>query len=156
MVNFTEALDRKLEEVKRPPNLPVGHYVWQIEKMPDQEEFESRNTGDKFDRLTFQCVCVEASDDVDPDDLEAYGNVSGARNRKSFLFTQNPDEKAAFERSEFQLKRFLEHCGVDLSLSIGEGIAEAVGKQFLGEVKHRPDPNDPEIIYAEIGNTAEV
>lgn len=155
-MNFTEALDRKLEEVKRPPNLPTGHYIWTIDKMPDQETFESRNTGDTFDRLTFQVKCISAHDDVDPDELEEYGNVAGAVNRKSFLFTQNPEDKAAFERSMFQLRRFLGHCGVDESLSVGEAISAAVGTQFLGEITHRPDPNDAEIIYAEIKATAEV
>lgn len=155
-MNFTQALDRKLEEVKRPPNLPTGHYIWQINKVPDQETFESTRTGDTFDRLTFTCTCVEASDDVDPDDLAEYGNVAGAVNRKTFLFTQNEDEKAAFERSMFQLKRFLEHCGVDEGLSLEEAINDVVGKQFLGEIGHRPDPNDPEVIYAEIKKTAAV
>lgn len=155
-MNFTDALDRKLEEVKRPPNLPMGHYIWTVSKAPEQESFESRNTGDTFDRITFQVTCVSASDDVDPDELAEYGNVAGAVNRKSFLFTQNPEEKAAFERSMFQLKRFLGHCGVDEDLSVGEALQAAVGTQFLGEITHRPDPNDPEVIYAEIRATAEV
>ena len=155
-MNFTDSLNRKMEEVKRPPNLPTGHYVWQINKVPEQESFESSRTGTTFDRLTFQVSCVEAMDDVDPDDLAEYGNVAGTLNRKSFLFTQDPDEKAGFERSMFQLKRFLEHCGVEEDVTLEEGINNAVGNQFVGEVTHRPDPNDTEIIYAEIGRTAAV
>ena len=65
-MKFTDALDRKLEEVKRPPNLPTGHYVWQINKVPDREEFDSSRTGKTFDRITFQLTCVEAMDDVKP------------------------------------------------------------------------------------------
>jgi len=155
-MNFTDALDRKMEEVKRPPNLPTGHYIWQINKVPEQETFESSRTGTTFNRLTFQVACVSAMDDVDPDDLEEYGNVAGTLNRKSFLFTQDPEEKAQFERSIFQLKRFLEHCGVDESLSLLEGTNDVVGNQFVGEITHRPDPNDTEVIYAEIGRTAAV
>lgn len=155
-MDFSQALDRKLEEVKRPPNLPIGHYTWQINKVPEQETFESSRTGDTFDRLTFQCVCVEAADDVDTDDLEDYGNVAGALNRKSFMFTQNEEEKASWDRSLFNLTRFLKHCGVDESLSVEQGINDIVGHQFIGELNHRPDPNDAEIIYAEIGRTAAV
>ena len=155
-MKFTDALDRKLEEVKRPPNLPTGHYVWQINKVPDREEFDSSRTGKTFDRITFQLTCVEAMDDVDPDELEEYGNVQGAMNRKTFLFSQDDEDKAAFERSVFNLKRFLEHCGVDESLSLEEGINDAVGKQVVGELTHRPDPEDPEVIYAEVNRTAAV
>lgn len=152
-MRFSEALDRKLEEVKRPPNLPVGHYIWQISKHPDFDEFDGRDGG-KFERVTFQLSCVQASDDVDPDELASYGNVQGALNRKTFLFNNSDDDKANFERSMFNLKRFLEHAGVDQSLSLSEALAASVGAQFLGELTHRPDPKDPEVIYAEVGKTA--
>lgn len=155
-MKFSAALDRKLEEIKRPPNLPVGHYTFQVTKHPELDEFESNKTGGRFERVTFTMQCVAASDDVDTDDLAAYGNVSGAQMRKTFLFTQSEDDKASFDRSVFNLRRFLGHLGVDESLSLGEAFAAAVNAQCLGEVTHRPDPNDPEIIYAEIGRTAEV
>lgn len=152
-MKFTDALDRKMEEVKRPPNPPVGHYTWQVKKHPDSDSFDSRNSGKTFDRLEFQMSCVEPSDDVDTDDLAEYGNVAGFLTRKSFLF-DNEDEQA-FERSLYNLKRFLEHLGVDAdSMSLSEALAATVGAQCLGELKHRPDPNDPEIIYAELGKTA--
>jgi hypothetical protein len=153
-MKFSDALDRKLEEIKRPPVLPAGHYIWQITKHPEIDEFESSKTGGTFERVTFNLACVAASDDVDPDDLANYGNVQGAGNRKTFLFSNSPDDKAAFERSEFNLRRFLGHCGVDETLSFSEALAASVGQQFLGELTHRPDPNDPEIIYAEVGRTA--
>lgn len=151
-MRFTDALDRRMEEVKRPPNPPVGHYTWQVKKHPDSDSFDSRNSGKTFDRLSFQMSCVGASDDVDPDDLAEYGDVSGFVTSKSFLF-DNEDEQA-FERSMYNLKRFLEHLGVDESLSLSEALAACVGAQCLGELKHRPDPADPEIVYAELGRTA--
>lgn len=151
-MRFTDALDRKMEEVKRPPNPPVGHYTWQVKKHPDSDSFDSRNSGKTFDRLSFQMACISASDDVDPDDLGEYGDVNGFITNKSFLF-DNEDEQA-FERSMYNLKRFLEHLGVDPALSLSEALAACVGAQCLGELKHRPDPNDAEIIYAELGRTA--
>ena len=153
-MKFSEALDRKVEDVKRPPNPPVGHYTWQVRQHPANEDFESKNTGKKFDRLTFQMQAVEASDDVDPDELAEFGNVAGFVTSKTFLF-DNEDEQA-FERSMFNLKRFLTHLGVDESLELGEALAASVGAQCLGELKHRPDPNDPEIVYAELGRTAQL
>ncbi len=151
-MKFTDALDRKMEDVKRPPNPPVGHYTWQVKKHPDTDSFESKNSGKTFDRLEFSMACVAPSDDVDPDDLAEYGDVTGFLTRKSFLF-DNADEQA-FERSMYNLKRFFEHLGVDESLSVSEALAACIGAQCLGELKHRPDPNDPEVVYAELGRTA--
>lgn len=158
-MKFSEALDRNMEEIKRPPNLPTGNYTWQVKKHPEIDEFESRNTGDTFERITFQLACVSPSDDVDTDELDAYGNVEGALNRKSFLFNTNPDEKAAFDRSLFNIKRFLGHLGLDVDedgITLSDALAASVNAQCLGEITHRPDPNDPEIVYAEVGRTAEV
>ena len=155
-MKFSDALDRKLEDVKRPPNLPVGHYTWQVNKLPEIDSFDSSRTGTTFERITFQMTCVEARDDVDADDLNDFGNVQGALNRKSFLFSADEDDKAAFERSMFNLRRFLGHLGVDESLSVTEALSASVGAQCVGELTHRPDPSDPEIIYAEIGRTAEM
>lgn len=155
-MNFTDALNRKLEEVERPPNLPVGHYIWQISKVPDIEDFESSKTGTAFKRITFNLSCVEATDEVDPDELEEYGNPAGALNRKSFLFSLAEEDKAGFDRSMFQLRRFLENAGADTTVSLEEGMNAIVGNQIMGEIAHRPDPNDPEVIYAEVRKTAAV
>lgn len=155
-MRFSDSLDRKLEEINRPPNLPLGHYIWQVSKHPSIDEFDSSKTGGKFERVTFQVTCVSASDDVDADELAAYGNVQGAQNRKTFLFSNSEDDKANFERSMFNLRRFLGHCGIDEGMALNEAFAASVGQQFLGEITHRPDPNDSEIIYAELGKTAEV
>lgn len=154
-MKFSNALDRKLEEIQRPPVPPVGHYIWQVSKHPEIDEFESKNTGGTFERVTFQLVIVQAGEDVDPDDLREYGNVQGFQSRKTFLFSNSDDDKANFERSMFNLRRFLGHCGVDESLALNEAMAASVGQQVMAELTHRPDPNDPEVIYAEVGKTAE-
>jgi len=153
-MRFTDALDRKLEDIKRPPNPPVGHYVWQIAKHPDIEEFTSR-AGVDFERVTFQLACVSPSDDVDSDELKEYGKVVGYRNRKTFLFSESEDDQANFDRSMFNLRRFLGHCGVPEELSLTEAFAASVGTTCLGELTHRPDPEDTEVIHADIGTTAE-
>lgn len=151
-MKFTDALDRKMEEVKRPPNPPIGHYIWQVKKHPETDSFEARTSGKQFDKLTFSMTCIEPSDDVDPDDLADYGNVAGFITSKVFMF-DNEDEQA-FERSMFNMKRFLEHLGVDESLSLSEALAASVNAQCLGELKHRADPQDAEVVYAELGKTA--
>lgn len=154
-MNFTQALDKSLDDVKRPAALPIGHYIWQITKHPEVSSFEGRD-GTQFERVTFNVSCVAASDDVNPGALSAYGNVQGAMNRKTFLFSNSPDDQANFDRTMFNLKRFLGHLGIGAGMSVSEGLAASIGQQFLGQITHRPDPNDPEVIYAEIGRTTTV
>lgn len=153
-MRFTDSLDRKLEDIKRPPNLPIGHYVWQVSKHPEIVSREGPN-GD-FEIVKFPLVCVEPSEDVDPDDLEEYGNVAGAMVSKDFLFPVGEDVAADFARAEFNLRRFLGHLGVEESLSLGEALAASVNKQCLGKLEHRPDKNDPEVVYQEVKRTSEV
>lgn len=154
-MRFTEALDRKMEDIERPPNLPVGHYVWRITKHPEQDSIEAQS-GITYDTLTFQCVAVSAMQDVDPDDLEAYGKIEGTPCRKQFMFDTSEDGKTRFDQSLFNVRRFLGHCGVDESLPMNEALLASVNGEFVGELKHRPDKNDPEVIYQEINTTAAV
>ncbi len=153
-MKFSDSLDRKLEEIKRPANPPVGHYTWQINKHPDIDEFTSR-AGEDFETVIFQIVCVAPADDVDPDELTEFGDVKGYRSRKKFLFGDSEKDQTMFDRSMFNIRRFLGHCGVSENLSLTEALAASVGTQFLGELNHRPDADDTEVIYAEVGTTAE-
>jgi len=153
-MKFSQALDRKLEEIKRPPNPPVGHYVWQVSKHPEVTDFESQD-GKSFERVTFQITAVAPGDDVDPDELKEYGKIDGYISEKTFLFIDSEEDPAGYERSMFNLKRFLGHCGVDESLELGEALAASVGQRFLGELNHQPDKNDPEVVYARVGRTSE-
>jgi len=155
-MRFTDSLDRSMEEIKRPPNLPVGHYTFTVQKHPDMDELTGRD-GTVYDRLTFQMVCQAAGDDVDPTELEEFGNVQGVMIRHNFLFNTDPDEQNRFKQTEFNLKRFLGHLGVDVdNMKLNEALAESIGKSCLAEVSHRPDPNDPEVVYQEIRRTAEL
>jgi len=155
-MKFSDALDRKLEDIQRPPNPPVGHYIWQVSKHPEMDEFTSSRTGAEFERVNIQLSCVSAGDDVDTDELSDYGNIQGYTQRKTFLFPTSEDEKASYERSLFNLRRFLDHCGVDSDMAMNEALAACVGQQVMAELKHRPDPEDPEVVYAEVGKTAPV
>jgi hypothetical protein len=153
MARFSDALDRNMEEIKRPPPLPIGHYLMTVTKMPDPPA-EMQSDKGSFERLTVPVQIVSATDDVDPDELEAYGNVAGAPLRLDFIFNTSPGEDQKFEGTLNRLKEFLGKCGVDTSSgSLSEKLTELPNCQFIGEVKHRPDPNDSNIIYNEIGRT---
>lgn len=156
-MNFQEALNTKVDEIERPPLLPMGTYRWLVEKHPALDTIANG----RFDVCDFILKCVEAKDDVDVEDLQAYienaGDLSGARIRHRFMF--NKEDEGNFKRSMFNLKRFItEHLGVgeEAGMSLKELLAQSVGQQCLGTIKWRPDQNDPEIQYAEIGTTAPV
>ena len=153
MASFADALNRRAEDIRRPPPPPIGHYVMQVAKMPGAAEpmNSARFTGEK---LTVQVTVVSALDDVDQDELADFGNVAGFPLRLDFIFNTDPNETMKFEQTLNRLKTFCTHCGIDEEgKSLGEMLAELPNAQFVGELKHRTDPNDSESIYPEIGRT---
>lgn len=151
MARFSDALDRNLEDIKRPPPLPVGHYLFAISKVPDApREIE----GKPYEILTINCTVVEPLDDVDPDDLEAFGKVAGTPSKIDFIFNTDPDEEQKFEGTLNRLKEFCQKCGVEDAANVQQMLAMLPSTRFMGEIKHRIDPNDDSIVYAEIGRTA--
>lgn len=154
MAKFADALDRRMETIKRPPPLPLGHYIFRVTRMPDPPEEMDSKVG-KMEKMTVQIAAVAASDDVDPDELAEFGQVAGVPARIDFLFANEDANK--FEGTLNRLKNFLGHCGINADEgALNERLAELPNCQFLGEVKHRFDPNDSEIVYTEIGRTAPV
>lgn len=152
-MRFADALDRGMEDIKQPPNLPLGNYTFSVTKHPESDTIADG----RYEKLTFLMGCLSASEDVDPDDIAAYGAVNGTILRKDFLFPTAEDEGQSFERTLNNLKRFLEHCGVDVTLGpLKEAIAASVGAQVMCEVRHRPNPNDPEQVFQELGRSAPV
>lgn len=151
-LNFNETLNKRMDEIERPPLMPIGTYKFAVKRIPS---IETIGEG-KWDVLDFQLQAVEvAGDDVDPADLQAYGGLGPhATMRHRFMF--NKEDEAAFKRSEFNLKRFLEdHLRVE-GANMKEALNNSVNATCLGVVKWRADKNDPEVMYAEISRTAPV
>ena len=152
MPTFSSLLDRKTEDVQRPPAIPVGIYVARIQKLPGETR---KPEGKAFEILEFPMEILEATDNVDPDDLKDFkGSVTGKVLRHSFLFST--DDEGNFESTAAKMKDFLEkHCGVE-GEDIRELVANSVNAQCLIEVSHRKDQNDAEIVYAQIQRTMPV
>lgn len=150
-MRFADALDRRGEEIERPPLAPVGTYLWTVSKMPEMDTIADG----RFDVVDFQLKCIAPQDDVDPDALAEYGSIAGLSRRHRFLF--NTEDEANFNRTLFNMKRFIkEHLLVENfdSIPMKEALAQCVNAQCLASIRWRPDPRDPEIMYDEIDRTA--
>ena len=146
---FKDYLDRKHEDIKQPPLLPVGTYLAKVSKQP-----ESDDINDDLEKLTFIFQVINAVDIPDEAALEEYGNVAGAFIRHEFLFNKSPEEEAGNERTVNNLKGFLERLDAfEPGMSLGEALANSVGTSCLVEVRHDQDKRDPEKFYLRVART---
>jgi hypothetical protein len=149
MPSFSDVLSKAAETIERPPLPPKGTYVFVVNGQPKTQERK------EYEIPEFQLKGVRPTEDVDTDELKAYGSPANIIVRKSFLF--NTTDEAAFKRAEFNLREFLvKHLGMDGSLTIKELMTMANGKQCLGTIDYRPDQNDPEVMYADLRKTAPI
>lgn len=153
-MDFNKALAVKADAVEKPPLPPIGHYIFQIKKIPESKESDSS----PWASMNFQCQAVgvyEDADDVDADELKKFGGTKNVFSRYSFMF--NDEDETQQARSLHAMKTFLvEHLGLDGSKSLKELLNESVNKRFVGKLRHRPDKNKPEDVYAEIEKTAPI
>lgn len=150
MADFASILNKKAEDIEKPPLPPQGTYRFSITKVPESSESASG----EWDMLNVLCRAVEAMDNVDLDDYK--GEVTGIMLRKSFLFNKN--DEAEFAKTEYQVRQFLEnHVGVlEGDMSIGEALNACKGAEFLGDVSWREDKRTEGEFQADIGRTAPV
>lgn len=140
MANFSSILDMPSSEVKF-PKLPVGSYVGIVKGMPRYDKSTKKQT--PF--VEFQIQLTEAMEDVDPDELEAFGPFA----EKTIPLTFYYETEGGFNR----LKAFLDNCGVEDYSNLRVGIEEAPGRTIVVEIKHEPSA-DGQSIYARIDGTA--
>lgn len=153
MVKFADLLDRKAEDIKQPPQLPAGTYVAMVKKYPETTE-RSSDKG-TFEILRFNMEVVEPYE-VDEDALAEFGKVQGIPLRNEFIFNtaDDPDAERGRLGSLNRLKAFLSNLGAfEEGMTVQDGLTASVAQSCLVEVRHRPDPNDSERFYTEIGKT---
>jgi len=150
--DFRTVLGTRVEDVKRPPLIPVGTYRARVNKPVTFDEIAQG----RFRVMDFSMQLVEPMLDVSQEELENYGGLgNGSVMRHRFMFNtdDSPEAKANVERTIFNLKRFLaDHLQLKGD-NLNELASQAQGNECLVVVKWRPDPNDPEIQYNEISKT---
>lgn len=153
MAKFSDLVDRKAEEIQRPPVMPIGIYAAQITKPYATVEITGKD-GTPYERIEFPCS-ITAPVEVDEDDLAEYGSVANQLFRVDFLLNTLEEEHAKREMTLFRVKSFLESAGIQGD-TFGDLLANCVGGQFGVEVGHRPDPNNPDVVYLDVKRTFEL
>lgn len=151
MPSFKDIAAKRISDIEKPKNPPVGFYVFKIDAVPQVREMTTANGS--FESLDFQCSAVQALDGVDQMEVQTFG-IQNVRSRYSFMF--NKDDATRFERSEWELRQFLTLIGVPEEASLGEGVGSSAGRTFIGQLGLREDKKKPGDYYPEITNVAAV
>jgi len=152
MVNFLDALDTKQSDIEEPVTQPQGTYIWSVSKVPTI----STSKSGEWTIVEFPILPVSAEDDVDPDELEEFGPLSGAANRISFMAPTDPDKENDVKKALARLKKFLNNtlmvdCDEDATLR--EMLDAAVNCLFMAQAVWRPVEDD---VYIDVKNYAPV
>ncbi len=147
-MDFKDALSTKIGEMERPPVIPIGLYLGTVKKVPDMGTAGQ----DKYDTVDFTLAITQAIE-VDEDDLAEYGNVVGQTIRHRFMFDKEDEMK--FARSLFNIRRFLEEhlqCAKPKD-ELKKALNDCVNHSCYVQIRHRPDPVDPEVTYTDVART---
>lgn len=151
-INFNDVLDTKAGAIERPPLLPMGTYRARVSKIPAMDTVGKE---DEWDTVDFPMKIISAGEDVDQDDLAKFGSLDNVVRGRRFMFNKN--DKQAFDRTLYGLKRFLlDHLKVDGddNTSLKELLNNSLNHECFVFVKWTPDKTDPEVQYDQISKTA--
>src|SRR5262245_6367362 len=120
MSHFQDILDKRIDEVEPPKLLPDGTYVGIIDK-----DFEPITSQQGNDGAAFSIRLVKPFRGVDDAALSEAGGCANRVLTHRIYVT---------EQSDHFLRQFLEHLGIDTSVSFRQGLSEVRGKQLLVQV----------------------
>jgi hypothetical protein len=151
-LNFADIANKKLDELEKPKNPPVGTYVVVCNKVPVLGTLP----GDEWDTVDFPMKVIAATEDVDQDAIAEFGDVTKIYLRHRFMISKTDENE--FNKGVDQVRRFCEEhvksATPDMSLS--EAMNSVVNQQVLASVVWKADKKNPEIMHANVGRTAPV
>jgi len=154
-MNFLDALNTKVSDIEKPARLPVGTYVWAVNK-PHKE---STSKDGAWSTVEVPCVPkfpYDDAEDVNADELSAFGDLKQGSNSIRFMFPNDPDKENERKQTLYNLRRFLIDTlqveGDDDS-TVKELLAKAVGMEFVAQAAHRHVPERDET-YVDVKNWA--
>lgn len=141
--NMQSILDRQVGSTPPPQPHPIGTYLFAIKDFKIDKEVGQN----KVDVLVYNVVTLAAQPDVDQGQLVSLpGGISGKTQRLQFWLTED---------AIYRLERFLKDVMGIEGVTTKQGLTMAVGRQFLGHVKHKPNTKDDNAPpYGEIDSTA--
>ena len=159
MATFADLAKMKPEDLPTVKLMPIGYYIWQTVGVA---EVKASSRGDGT-LINFKCKCVRPSDDMDPADLEDFGNPAGQVRTLMFYVPDQPkadEEEAAFNnRQAAAIQRLSKFMTNDLGLEPDQPMAQismSAGYMFMGQITHELDNRDNETWRERFGSTAPV
>jgi len=141
-MDFSDILDRSVDEIEEPKALPMG--TWRFSITNGKIKPNNREGGPVGEAL-FMCKPLEAMDDVSEVELEVLGDQ---------LDSTTAFHKIAIweRRDEWNIIRFLKLVGHELEEGdkLGDSVAKAKGYEFTAYVMHKPNPNDEDNPYVNL------
>jgi hypothetical protein len=138
-MDFMSALDTRRTDIEKPRTLPQGTYTWSVTKFKIGTVNSAK--GD-WDVVEFLVRAVQAHEDVDPEELEAFGDLKNAVNRVSFMFTKAADGENERILTQNRMDKFLaEILAVDghddPDITLKAMVAAAPNCQFVSRAVWR-------------------
>ena len=143
MANFSDILNKPIDDIKAPSALPTGTYLCLIDGQPELGPVGKKETP----AAIFNFKPMQAMTDVDPQLLQTALDGSSLADKK-IRFTLWLTDDAAHRAKTF----LIEHLGIPKA-SLGEMFPQAMGRQVLVSIGHRTDGNPPQV-YMDVKATA--
>lgn len=135
-VDFTKILQKQTASIEKPKPLPIGSYIANNPQLPKFQGIGKNETP----AATFGLVIIAPGEDVDPEQLAAYGEWKGKSVRFNMFLTEN---------SEFRTMEELTNVfGIEQEgKTLGQMFNETINKQCLVHIKHRPSDDGTEMFH---------
>lgn len=141
MPEFASILDMPAADISRPAPAPAGSYLCVVNGLPRFDKSTKKQT----EYAEFSLKPLQAGEEVDKDELEAWGPLSDKEFKHTFYIT---------ERSVYRLKEFMVNdLGIEEEGSLRAMIDSTPGCQCLVHIKHVAS-EDGTAIYANVAKTA--
>lgn len=141
--NFGAILDKPTAEVVAPPTYPPGSYIAVIAGLPKMDKSTKKQT----EYVEFEMRPLQALEDVNEDDLKAFGPLGDGTLRLTFYLT---------EKSAYRLKEFLiNDLQLEEQATIRPMLDETPGQQCVIHIKHTAR-DDGQRVFANISSTGPV
>ena len=139
--NFSDLLDKPLDDVERPKPLPVGSYLCVVKGLPRQDKSRQKQT--PFYEFTLQPTQV--GEDVDQEELAAMGGIENKLIKATYYITED---------AMWRLKKFYEDCGIETAGKTSSQCAEETVNKSVWAVMRHEASQDGTAVFARLADTA--